>query len=43
MRIVIAIGGNALIRAGEDGTWERQLRNARPIAREVRGDARRRP
>jgi carbamate kinase len=35
MRIVIAIGGNALIRAGEDGTWERQLRNARPIAREV--------
>jgi carbamate kinase len=35
MRIVIAIGGNALIRAGEDGTWERQLRNAHPIAREV--------
>src|SRR5262245_29178813 len=35
MRIVIAIGGNALIRAGEDGTWERQLRNARPIAREI--------
>jgi carbamate kinase len=35
MRIVIAIGGNALIRAGEDGTWERQLRNAGPIAREI--------
>jgi carbamate kinase len=35
MRLVIAIGGNALIRAGEAGTWEGQLRNAVPIAREV--------
>src|SRR3954463_13255221 len=34
MRLVIAIGGNALIRAGEDGTWERQLRHGGPIARE---------
>jgi len=35
MRIALAIGGNALIRAGEDGTWEEQLRNARDIAEEV--------
>ena len=32
MRIVVAIGGNALIRAGEAGTWEEQLENAREIA-----------
>ena len=35
MRIVVAIGGNALIAAGEDGTWERQLEHAREIAEEV--------
>lgn len=35
MRIALAIGGNALIRAGEDGTWEQQLRNARDIAEEL--------
>ena len=35
MRIALAIGGNALIRAGEDGTWEDQQRNARDIAEEV--------
>jgi carbamate kinase len=35
MRIVVAIGGNALIAAGEDGAWERQLAHAREIAVEV--------
>jgi carbamate kinase len=35
MRIVVAIGGNALIAAGEDGAWERQLSHARTIAEEV--------
>jgi carbamate kinase len=35
MRIALAIGGNALIRAGEAGTWEQQLVNAREIAVEV--------
>jgi carbamate kinase len=35
MRIVVAIGGNALIAAGEDGSWERQLAKARTIAEEV--------
>lgn len=35
MRIALAIGGNALIRAGEEGTWEQQLLNAREIAAEV--------
>jgi carbamate kinase len=35
MRIVVAIGGNALIQAGEDGAWERQLGHARTIAEEV--------
>ena len=35
MRIVIAIGGNALIPAGEDGSWERQLERAHVIAEEV--------
>ena len=35
MRIALAIGGNALIRAGEDGSWEQQLRNAREIAEEL--------
>jgi carbamate kinase len=37
MRIVVAIGGNALIAAGEDGSWERQLSHAREIAEEVVG------
>ena len=35
MRIVVAIGGNALIRAGEAGTWDQQLANAREIADEI--------
>jgi carbamate kinase len=35
MRIVVAIGGNALIAAGEDGAWERQLAHAHEIAEEV--------
>ena len=35
MRIVVAIGGNALIAAGEDGAWERQLEHARTVAEEV--------
>ena len=35
MRIVVAIGGNALIAAGEDGAWEGQLEHAREIASEV--------
>lgn len=35
MRIALAIGGNALIRAGESGTWEQQLANAREIAEEI--------
>jgi carbamate kinase len=35
MRIVVAIGGNALIAAGEDGSWEQQLGHARTIAEEV--------
>jgi carbamate kinase len=35
MRIVVAIGGNALIAAGEDGAWERQLAQARTIAEEI--------
>jgi carbamate kinase len=35
VRIVVAIGGNALIAAGEDGAWDRQLDHARTIAEEV--------
>jgi carbamate kinase len=35
MRILIALGGNALIRAGERGTWEEQRRNALEAARAV--------
>jgi carbamate kinase len=35
MRIVVAIGGNALIAAGEDGAWETQLEHAREVAEEV--------
>ena len=35
MRILIALGGNALIRAGERGTWAEQQRNALLAARAV--------
>jgi carbamate kinase len=35
MRIVVAVGGNALIRAGQEGTWPEQLRNVREIAEAV--------
>src|SRR5215207_10847357 len=35
MRIVIAVGGNALIRAGQAGTWPEQLQNVREIAEAV--------
>jgi carbamate kinase len=35
MRVVVAIGGNALIQASDDGSWERQLANAREIAADV--------
>jgi carbamate kinase len=35
MRIVIAIGGNAITREGQRGTWDEQLANARAIAREL--------
>jgi carbamate kinase len=35
MRIVVAVGGNALIRAGQQGTWEEQLANVREIVSAV--------
>jgi carbamate kinase len=35
MRIVVAIGGNALIKAGQQGTWPEQLANVREIAEAV--------
>ncbi len=35
MRIVVAVGGNALIKAGEDGTWPEQLGNVREIVEAV--------
>jgi carbamate kinase len=35
MRIVIAIGGNAITREGQRGTWDEQLANARSVAREL--------
>jgi len=35
MRVVVAIGGNALIQAGDDGSWEQQLEHARAIAADV--------
>jgi carbamate kinase len=35
MRIVLAIGGNALLERDADGTWEQQLACARAIATEV--------
>jgi carbamate kinase len=34
-RIVVAIGGNALIKAGQQGTWPEQLANVREIAEAV--------
>jgi len=33
MRIVLALGGNALVPEGERGTWEEQLAHAMPAAR----------
>ena len=35
MRIVVAIGGNALLSEDSDGTWESQLESARVIARQL--------
>jgi carbamate kinase len=35
MRIVVAVGGNALIQAGQAGTWEEQLANVREIVAAV--------
>jgi carbamate kinase len=35
MRIVVAVGGNALIQAGQAGTWDEQLANVREIAAAV--------
>lgn len=35
MRIVVAIGGNAITREGQPGTWDEQLANARVVAREL--------
>jgi carbamate kinase len=35
MRIVVAVGGNALIKAGQEGTWPEQLENVREIAQAV--------
>jgi carbamate kinase len=35
MRIVVAIGGNAITREGQRGSWEEQLANARVVAREL--------
>jgi carbamate kinase len=35
MRIVVAVGGNALIQAGQQGTWEEQLANVREIVAAV--------
>ena len=35
MRIVVAVGGNALIRAGQAGTWPEQLANVRDIAEAI--------
>jgi carbamate kinase len=35
MRLVIAIGGNAIIAEGQSGTWQEQLDNARIVAPEL--------
>lgn len=37
MRIVVAIGGNAIVAEGQRGTWEEQLENARVVAPELVG------
>lgn len=35
MRVVVAIGGNALIAEGEEGTWPEQLAHARLVAEQL--------
>lgn len=35
MRLVVAIGGNALIRAEDEGTWEQQIKRATAVAEEI--------
>ena len=35
MRVVVAVGGNAITREGQRGTWDEQLANAGEIAQEV--------
>jgi carbamate kinase len=35
VRIVVAVGGNAIVKAGQDGTWAEQLDNVREIAAAV--------
>jgi carbamate kinase len=35
MRMVVAVGGNAIVKAGQAGTWEQQLANVREIAAAV--------
>jgi carbamate kinase len=35
MRLVVAIGGNAIIAEGQSGTWQEQLDNARIVAPEL--------
>ncbi len=35
MRILVALGGNALAREGQRGTWQEQLQNARTVASAV--------
>jgi carbamate kinase len=35
MRIVVAVGGNAIVKAGQAGTWEEQLANVQEIASAV--------
>jgi carbamate kinase len=35
MRIVVAVGGNAIVKAGQAGTWDEQLANVQEIAAAV--------
>ncbi len=35
LRIVVAVGGNAIVKAGQAGTWHEQLENVREIATAV--------
>ena len=35
MRVLVALGGNALAREGQRGTWDEQMDNARAVARGV--------